>query len=137
MDKEGEINRTHIKPTNPLQILPMTRPHLIFQHRQQIRNHIQPLRQQPHPLIHFEIAAHGNIHRLQLRFGPHQFGRVEHRTLQMDVDPQNEKLAYLHGDLSACQGDGPCERYLFRKGAGQGYCGGYEIFEEGRLEREG
>ena len=59
------------KLTNPFQILPMARPYLIFQHRQQIRNHIQPLRQQPHPLIHFEVAAHGNIHRLQLRFGPH------------------------------------------------------------------
>lgn len=51
----------------------------------------------------------------------------------MDVNPQDEQLAYLHGDLSACEGDGPCERDLFRKGAGQGYRGGYEIFEEGGL----
>lgn len=53
----------------------------------------------------------------------------------MDVDPQNKKLANLHGDLSACEGDGPCQRYLFWKGAGEGYRGGYEIFEEGGLGR--
>lgn len=53
----------------------------------------------------------------------------------MDIDPEDEKLSNLHGDLPACEGDGACKRYLFRKWAGEGYCGGYEIFEEGGLER--
>ena len=53
----------------------------------------------------------------------------------MDVDPEDEKLANLHGDLSACESDGSCQRYLFWKWAGQGNRGGYEIFEERGLEK--
>lgn len=51
----------------------------------------------------------------------------------MNVNTEDEKLSNLHGDLPACERDGSGERDLFRKRAGKGNRGGYEIFEEGGL----
>jgi hypothetical protein len=37
----------------------------------------------------------------ELGFGPHEFGGVEDRALQVDVDAEDEELADLHVDLAA------------------------------------
>ena len=85
---------------------------LILQHSQQIRNDIQPLRQQFHPLIHLQITPHGGINRLQLRFYPEKFGRVEYRAVEVDVDAENEEFANLHVDLFAGESDLAGQRNL-------------------------
>lgn len=97
--------------TNPLQLLSVPMTQLVLQDSQQICDDIQPLRQQPYPLVHLQVAPHSLVHRLQLRFHPEQLGRVEHGTVQVDVDAKNEELADLHVDLGAGEGDlaGVCD----------------------------
>lgn len=84
---------------------------LILQHGQQIRNNTHSLLQQTYPLIHLQIAPHSLIHRVELRLGPHEFRSVQHGALEMDVDAQDEELADLHVDFSACKVDaaGACD----------------------------
>lgn len=115
----------------------MLRPHLVLEHSQQVRNHIQPLRQQPHPLVHLQIAPHRAVHRLELRLRPHQLGAVEHGTLQVDVDAQDEELPDLHRDLASCQRDGAGEGELRGEGVREGDGGAEEVFEEGGLDALG
>ncbi len=63
--------------TNPLQILPMRMRQLVLEHSQQIRNDIQPLRQQRHSLIHLQVRPDGLVRRIQLRFRPEKLGCIE------------------------------------------------------------
>lgn len=63
----------------------MLRAHLVLEHSQQVRNHIQPLRQQPHPLVHLQVAPHRAVYRLELRLRPHKLRAIEHGALQMDI----------------------------------------------------
>lgn len=106
---------------------------LILQHLQQIRNDIQPLREQAHALVHFQIAAHGLIDGLELGFGPHELRGVEDGALQVDVDAQDEEFADLHVDLAARQVDAAGARD--GRGDGLRSCDGCvdEVFVEGCL----
>ena len=72
---------------------------LVLEHSQQIGNHVQPFRQQADPLVHLEIGPHGLVHWFELGFNPKELGRVEDGAVQVDVDSQDEELAYLHVDL--------------------------------------
>lgn len=72
---------------------------LILEHGEQVRNDIQPLGQETNTLVHFKVASHSLVDRLQLGFNPEQFGGVKHGTVQMDVDAENKELADLHVDL--------------------------------------
>jgi len=78
---------------------------LVFQHLQQIRNDIQPLRQQADSLVHLQITSDGLVDWFELGFGPHEFGGVEHGALQVDVDAEDEELADLHVDFAAGEVD--------------------------------
>jgi hypothetical protein len=40
-----------------------------------------------------------------LRFHPEKLRRVEHRAVEVDVDPEDKKLTNLHVDLGASEGD--------------------------------
>ena len=115
----------------------MFRAHLVLQHGEQIPNDAQPLRQQPDPLVHFEIAPHGRVHRFQTRFRPHELRAVEHGPLQMDVDAQDEELADLLVDLPAVQSDGAGQGDFGGEGGGEGDGGREEVFEQGRLDALG
>lgn len=125
------------KPTDPLQILPMPRPHLILQHGQQIPQHLQPLRQQPDPLVHLEITPHSAVHGLQLRLRPHEFRAIEHAPLQMYVNPQNEQLTNLLRNLLPTQRDPARQRQLLRQRVGRRDGGAEQILEEARLDALG
>jgi hypothetical protein len=83
--------------------MPVTQ--LLLQHSQQIGNDIQPLGQQPHALVHLQVAAHGLVNGLELGLDPEELGGVEHGTVEVDADAQDEQLADLHVDLGAGQGD--------------------------------
>ena len=63
---------------------------LVLQHSKQIRNDAHSLLQQRNSLIHLQITSHGLIHWLELWFCPHQLWSIEHGSLQMDIDTQNE-----------------------------------------------
>lgn len=120
--------------TNPLQILAMPRPHLILQHRQQIPQHLQPLRQQSHPLIHLQITPHRPIHGFQLRFRPHELRAVEHGALQVDVDAEDEELTDLLRDLRSTECDTTRQRQLRGQRMRRGDGGGQVLFEEGGFD---
>jgi hypothetical protein len=92
-------------PTNPFQVFAMRVRQLILQHRQQIRDDVQPLRQERNPLVHLEVTAHGLVYGVELGLRPHQLRRVEHGALQVDVDAEDEQLADLHVDLLPGQVD--------------------------------
>lgn len=64
------------KLTYPFQILSMTVTQLVLQHRQKIRNDVQPLREQSYTLIHLEVTAHSLVYRLQLWLCPHELWTV-------------------------------------------------------------
>ena len=106
---------------------------LVFQHLQEIRNDVQPLRQQANSLVHFQIASDGLVDGLELGLGPHKFGGVEDGALQVDVDAQDEELADLHVDFAAGEidaagaGDGGGDRL------GRCDCCVNEVFVEGCL----
>ena len=103
---------------------------LILQHSQQIGNDIQSFRQQPDALVHFKIAAHGAVDGLELRFRPHELRAIKHRSLQVDVDAQDEELSDLHRDLAPRQRNPAREGNLFGKRSCKSYRGGDEVFEE-------
>jgi len=115
---------------NPLQHLAMAMAKLILQHRQQISNDIQPLRQQADSLIDLQIAPYGLVDRLELRLDPEELGGVEHGSVQVDVDAQDEELADLHVYLLSGQRDGARQGDLRRDFLAG--CDGvvYEFFEE-------
>lgn len=115
----------------------MFRPHLVLEHRQQIANHAQALRQQRDPLIHLQITPHGGVDRFEAGFGPHELGTVEHGPLQMDVDPEDEELADLLMDLASRQGDGTGEGDLLRQGLRGCDVGGQAVLEQGCLDALG
>ncbi len=106
---------------------------LFLEHRQQVGNDIQPLRQQANALVHLEVAAHGLVDGLELGLDPEQLRGVEHGAVEVDADAQNEELADLHVDLRARKRD------LAGQGELRGYVlacvnrGGDEFFEEGGL----
>ena len=106
---------------------------LLLQHGQQIRNDIQSLRNQTHPLVHLEVAPHGLVDRLELRLDPKQLGGVQDRPVEVDADAQDEQLADLHVDLGPRErdraGQGEAGRDVFAGVDG----GGDEFFEEGCL----
>lgn len=87
---------------------------LALQNRQQIGNDIQALRQEPNSLVHLEIAAYGLVHRFEMGFHPEQLWRVEHRTVEMDIDAEDKQLADLHVDLTARHCDLTRKRNLGR-----------------------
>lgn len=91
---------------------------LILQHLQQICDDIQPLRQETNSLVHLQIASHSLVDGLKLGLSPHQFGRVEDRALQVDVDAEDEELADLHVDFAAGKVDTACAC----DGGGNGLC---------------
>lgn len=69
-EREQEQDLPKKKHTNPFQLLAMTMTQLVFQNSQQIRNDIQALIEQPHALIHLEIAPYGLVHGLELWLNP-------------------------------------------------------------------
>jgi len=109
---------------------------LLLEHRQQVGDDIQALRQQADALVHLEVAAHGLVDGLELGLDPEQLRGVEHGAVEVDADAQNEELADLHVDLGAREGD------LARQGELRGDVlagvdgGGDEFFEEGGLAGE-
>ena len=98
----------------------MLRPDLILQHGQQIPNHAQPLREQPDALVHLQVTPHGGVNGLEARFRPHELGGVEHGTLQVDVDAEDEELADLLVDFPAGERDGAREGDLLWQGLSEG-----------------
>ena len=74
------------------------------------------------------------IHGVERGLGPEEFGAVEHRALEVDVDAEDEERADLHGDLAAGEGDVARGGELGGEGVGLGYGCGEEVFEEGGLE---
>jgi len=78
---------------------------LVLQHLQEICNDVQPLGQQADSLVHFKITSDGLVDGFELGFGPHEFGGVEDRALQVNVDAQDEELADLHVDFAAGEVD--------------------------------
>jgi hypothetical protein len=121
--------------TDPLELLSVTMAQLILKHRQQVRNDVEPLRQEPDALVHLEIRPNSLVNRLQLGFDPEEFGSVEHGAIEMDVDAEDEQLPDLHVDLRPGQGyfARQCDlgRYVLAGVDG----GGNELFEQGRLVR--
>jgi hypothetical protein len=106
---------------------------LILQHLQQIRNDVQPLRQQADSLVHFEITSDGLVDGLELGLGPHEFGGVQHRALQVDVDAEDEELADLHVDFAAGEVDAAGAGDGGGDGGGRCDCCVDEVFVEGCL----
>ncbi len=64
--------------TDPFKLFSVAVAKLVLQDSQQVSNDIQPLRQQPNPLVHLEIAPHRLVDRFQLRLDPEELGGVEH-----------------------------------------------------------
>lgn len=108
---------------------------LILQHSQQIPHNPHPLLQQRNPLIHLKITPHSLIHRLELRFRPHQLRGIEHTPLEMDVDAQDEQFANLHVDLAAGEVDAAGAGDGGGDGLGGCDCCVEEVFVEGGLIR--
>lgn len=131
MPQGGERGGRH---TDPLQILPVFRADLILQHGEQVAYHAQAFGQESDSLVHLEIAADGCVDGLQARFGPHQFRGVEHGTLQVDVDAEDEELADLLVDFAAAEGDGAGEGDLLGEGLRHADGCREEVFEEGCLD---
>jgi hypothetical protein len=113
--------------------LTMSMRQLVFQHLQEICNHVQPLRQQADSLVHFEITSDGLVDGFELGFGPHEFGGVEDRALQVNVDAEDEELADLHVDFAAGEVDAAGAGDGGRDGGGCCDCCVDEVFVEGCL----
>ena len=78
---------------------------LVFQHSQQVGDDIQPTGEEADALVHLEVAPDGLVDGLELGLDPEEFRNVEDGAVEVDVDAQDEQLAYLHVDLRAAQGD--------------------------------
>lgn len=78
---------------------------LVLQHGQQVRDHTHSLLQQVDSLIHLQVAPHSLINRVELWLCPHELRCVEHGTLEMDIDAEDEELANLHVDLTSGEVD--------------------------------
>lgn len=103
---------------------------LVLQHRQQISNDIQPLRNQANSLVHLEIAPGSLVKGLQLGLHPEELGGVQHGAVEVDVDPQDEELADLHVDLLPAQVDFARQGNLGRNVLAGLDGGSDEFFEE-------
>ena len=108
----------------------MSMTQLILQHGQQIPHNTHPLLQKRNPLIHLQITPHSLIDWFQLRLRPHQLWRIQHTPLQMDIDPQDEKLADLHVDFAAREVDAARARDGRRDGLRRRDGGVEEVFVE-------
>jgi hypothetical protein len=106
---------------------------LVFQHLQEIRNDVQPLRQQADSLVHFQVTSDGLVDGFELRFGPHEFGGVEDGALQVDVDAEDEELADLHVDFATGEVDAAGAGDGGGDGGGRCDCCVDEVFVEGCL----
>lgn len=89
---------------------------LVLKHGEQIGNDVQPLGQEPDSLVHLEVSADGLVDGLKLRLDPEELGDVQDGAVEVDVDAQDEQLAYLHVDLRPAQRDlarqGDLRRYV-------------------------
>lgn len=112
----------------------MPRAHLILQHGQQITQDLEPLRQQADALVHLQVAAHGAVDGLQLRFGPHELRAVEHAALQVDVDAQDEELPDLLVDLRPAEGDAARHGQLLGQRVRARDGGAEQVLEEAGLD---
>jgi hypothetical protein len=90
---------------NPLQLLAMAVAELVLQDGQQIRNDVEPFREQADSLVHLEIASHGLVYGFELWLYPEELGRVEDGAVEVNVDAEDEELADLHVDLRSGEGD--------------------------------
>lgn len=85
---------------------------LVLQHGKQVGNDIQPVCEQSHSLVHFEITPHSLVYGLELWFYPEQLWGVEDRAVQVDVKLEYEELADLHVDLRPAECDFTGQRDL-------------------------
>lgn len=101
---------------------------LILQHSKQITHYTNPFLHQLNPLVHLQITPHSLIYRLELRLRPHKLRRIEHRSLEMDVDSEDKQFADLHIDLAAREVDTASTCDVGGNGLGGGDCGIEEVF---------
>lgn len=106
---------------------------LVLENGQQVSNDIKALGKQANALIHLEIAADSLVDGLEVGLDPEELRCIEHGAVEVDVDTQDKKLADLHVDLCARQGDLARQRDL-RRYVFAGFDRGCdELFEERRL----
>lgn len=98
---------------------------LVLEHCQQVCNHVEPLVQQAHPLIHFKIAPHCLVDGLELGLYPEELRGIQDRAVEVDGDAEDEEVADLHVDLFPGEvdfpGEGDVSGYVFAGVDGCGY----------------
>lgn len=71
---------------------------------------------------------------LQLRLDPEELWGIKDRTVQVNIDSENEELANLHVDLRSAQGNLACQRDLRGNVLAGVYGRRYQFFKERGLD---